>query len=47
MHWAKTDETYAGTWVEGKRHGQGEFHFADRSVYCGNFVEDHIEGQGT
>ena len=33
-------------YVEGRKHGQGCFTWADQSTYSGDFVDNNIEGFG-
>jgi hypothetical protein len=37
---------YKGTWKNGKRHGKGEFKTSDGCFYCGDWIENVIEGEG-
>ncbi len=32
--------------MDGKKHGKGEFMWADGSTYLGIFVDNNIEGKG-
>ena len=43
--WANR-ERYSGFWRRGKKHGKGEFRFANGNEYEGDFCEDVIEGFG-
>jgi hypothetical protein len=38
--------SYTGRFLSGKRHGRGEYHFQDGSLFVGDFVEDTIDGHG-
>lgn len=39
-------DQYTGDRVDGKRHGQGVYRWADGTVYTGHFREDMAEGEG-
>jgi len=38
---------YVGAYVNGLKHGKGEFKWADGSSYTGDFGENNIHGHGT
>lgn len=38
---------YVGDLLDGKRHGQGSYLFADGSLYAGEWIADKREGEGT
>lgn len=38
--------SYEGTFIDGRRHGQGVLNFACGSLYEGEFQDDHISGYG-
>ena len=37
---------YEGDYMNGKKHGQGHFIWADKSVYVGHFYDNNIHGKG-
>jgi hypothetical protein len=37
---------YEGSWIDGKRHGEGRCSFLDGGVYIGDFREGSFHGQG-
>jgi len=38
---------YTGQWVDGEKHGEGEFMMGDGDTYKGSFVNGEIEGYGS
>jgi hypothetical protein len=46
FHYSKTGDEYRGAFKEGKRHGKGEYLFANGNRYVGRWVDNAIEGKG-
>jgi hypothetical protein len=43
----KNPDIYEGTWLNGVRHGEGEYRFFNGDVYKGFWVNDKKEGRGS
>lgn len=37
---------YAGTWVDGKRHGEGYFQYSNKDIYNGTWMNGKRHGKG-